>query len=1164
VSTYNDSLWEIASADHQAEHDAGIMAAASVEAAPVLAFMIQAESSEDFENRLALMEDRIHAVASTVAGQGTPDYTAIVSTLPRQFFERWAVAHEARQAEAQKRNARRAYERNQARTKTAGCFAGGDCGHQLSDYPSLAAYQEAHPLSPQQDAENYIRDCFGAWGGTCPVGEEEGWFKSAPQWEVDPSLARKAFKEMEGDWFTKQGNTYVWSMTMGPSGNYFKDRYDDQGLAPGYKRSAGCRTAGHSILTNCWSCNATVSGWVNDDGTITTSCDACGHLTMIDGIITGASRRTAGIYCKTHEVWVGDGNAATHTDCAKEQRATNKTKDAAKRASWGYQPDGAYRDPSLSPQKPPADLYEKAKAYWGGAGAKEINPGHVFMADGFTYAFVQDEDGSWSMEANDGGGAEFRQTDGGDWEARGFYSDGWKKIGARKQAAVEYVVVDSTDDRVYTSDSDGVSFTKDTAKAFADRRNGFLKGSPTYSVRRLTEARRKVAWDDNIKGQYSISPDGTTVDVVWSSPEVGAEVVRRLKPLKNPSAADVAKALSGFITDSIDREGAFDLATQQFGLDYNDIYDAAFADGSQFYGSKVAGHRDPGFCDVCGQAIRPAPTKGYFTHYDSFLELAHQAVPNAPTVAWYAENAPEYLTVGASRRRTAADESNAWPPKEGGEATAGDPQAPPAAPGVPQEPGQPAQSAGGTAGAIAQGDVLLDAADGQPHSYEVTQVQDQGDSVLVDVTKDGAEQMQLQIPKTEQVNVLPSSGGSPDAPISAPEQVAPGTEGEAPADPAADPADPAADPAAPAEDAPFNPFAQSGGEKKPAEGEEAPEAEEGEEKPEAEEKPEEGGKPAPKAEKDDEDDDEEKKPPFGKKSRRRRRTAGGLGGIPDEMDDSHGFGPVCKSCRSGDHDRCEGGNCGCGSTDKAHTEGSRQATIDLGNGLVAILPKTASSQEAECIWCGKDIYFDSDGGDSWVHVMDSGVWCEDGEGGIAQPDQSTIKTAGDRPAPKGPAWFEENVYRTTPHSRGPKSGVPEDLFPDGIPLHGDLTPEQQAWLDKRGSRRTAMPNPVDLGVGVGSIFYTNWGYDQTNVEFFEVTRLTGASVEIREVAQNSESRGSGSDSVTPRKGEFIGEPMVRRIKSGWRGEPAIRIDDVRSGWLWDGTPKHRTSYGWGH
>jgi hypothetical protein len=61
-------------------------------------------------------------------------------------------------------------------------------------------------------------------------------------------------------------------------------------------------------------------------------------------------------------------------------------------------------------------------------------------------------------------------------------------------------------------------------------------------------------------------------------------------------------------------------------------------------------------------------------------------------------------------------------------------------------------------------------------------------------------------------------------------------------------------------------------------------------------------------------------------------------------------------------------------------------------------------------------------------------------------------------APKGPAYFDEIERR-----RGPYSGVPRDLFPNGgVPLYGELTPEQEAWLrgvktglpERPGTRRS--------------------------------------------------------------------------------------------------------------
>lgn len=59
---------------------------------------------------------------------------------------------------------------------------------------------------------------------------------------------------------------------------------------------------------------------------------------------------------------------------------------------------------------------------------------------------------------------------------------------------------------------------------------------------------------------------------------------------------------------------------------------------------RTAGHGEAGSCEVCGSAIRPGPSKGSFVHYDSMMEMAHPAQPNAATLSWYGENAPEYLS----------------------------------------------------------------------------------------------------------------------------------------------------------------------------------------------------------------------------------------------------------------------------------------------------------------------------------------------------------------------------------------------------------------------------------------------------------------------------------------------------------------------------------------
>ncbi len=58
----------------------------------------------------------------------------------------------------------------------------------------------------------------------------------------------------------------------------------------------------------------------------------------------------------------------------------------------------------------------------------------------------------------------------------------------------------------------------------------------------------------------------------------------------------------------------------------------------------------------------------------------------------------------------------------------------------------------------------------------------------------------------------------------------------------------------------------------------------------------------------------------------------------------------------------------------------------------------------------------------------------------------------------------------------------------------------------------------ELGVKVGDIFVESWGYDQTNINFYEVVDVTRSSVRIVEI-QKSRVEGTGySDKVVPLPG----------------------------------------------
>lgn len=94
-------------------------------------------------------------------------------------------------------------------------------------------------------------------------------------------------------------------------------------------------------------------------------------------------------------------------------------------------------------------------------------------------------------------------------------------------------------------------------------------------------------------------------------------------------------------------------------------------------------------------------------------------------------------------------------------------------------------------------------------------------------------------------------------------------------------------------------------------------------------------------------------------------------------------------------------------------------------------------------------------------------------------------------------------------------------------------------------------------VKIGDVFYSSWGYEQTNIDFFEVIAVKGFTLVLKPIARRSvETTGWASESVVAAKGDYIGEAFTRRITdSGY-----IRIDDVRTASLWDGLPRERSWY----
>jgi len=91
---------------------------------------------------------------------------------------------------------------------------------------------------------------------------------------------------------------------------------------------------------------------------------------------------------------------------------------------------------------------------------------------------------------------------------------------------------------------------------------------------------------------------------------------------------------------------------------------------------------------------------------------------------------------------------------------------------------------------------------------------------------------------------------------------------------------------------------------------------------------------------------------------------------------------------------------------------------------------------------------------------------------------------------------------------------------------------------KKASR--AARSSADRGLDVGDVLRCSWGYDQTNIDYYQVLRLVGKkSVEIIAICADSKETGNMKGDSVPSVGEFKkdAKPMIKRATKG-----AVRIE----------------------
>ena len=98
--------------------------------------------------------------------------------------------------------------------------------------------------------------------------------------------------------------------------------------------------------------------------------------------------------------------------------------------------------------------------------------------------------------------------------------------------------------------------------------------------------------------------------------------------------------------------------------------------------------------------------------------------------------------------------------------------------------------------------------------------------------------------------------------------------------------------------------------------------------------------------------------------------------------------------------------------------------------------------------------------------------------------------------------------------------------------------------------------------GVGSILYSSWGYEQTNIEFYKVIKRTKSTVTIvrlsEDIVEHNPQYMSGYTSAGE---EVVGEPIKSKRITSRGGYESIKLSDYKRAYPWDGTRKYFSYYG---
>lgn len=84
---------------------------------------------------------------------------------------------------------------------------------------------------------------------------------------------------------------------------------------------------------------------------------------------------------------------------------------------------------------------------------------------------------------------------------------------------------------------------------------------------------------------------------------------------------------------------------------------------------------------------------------------------------------------------------------------------------------------------------------------------------------------------------------------------------------------------------------------------------------------------------------------------------------------------------------------------------------------------------------------------------------------------------------------------------------------------------REEYKQKRKQELKEMVHPFE----VGDIMYDSWGYEQTNIDFYQVVKTSDKSVWLRPISgEQTEQTGPFSANIKPIKDSFVGDEVIRK------------------------------------